>query len=129
MPDIVDRRLSRKDRAMLNLAKKVAETSMCTQKHGAVIVRGGRVLSLGVNKQRNDTMVYSPLTDRVTTHAEMDALSRVKNPHGATIYVARVNNLGEDRYSRPCDNCYKQLVAVGIKRIVYTEEYYMKGNS
>ena len=77
-------------------------------KHGAVVVRGGSVISVGVNKNRNHpTMVPSEhIKTHCSVHAEVDALRKVKNTKGATIYVARVGKNGQDRMSRPCDRCH-----------------------
>jgi len=35
-------------------ARKIAETSTCKQKHGAVLMQGARVLAVGINAFRND---------------------------------------------------------------------------
>ena len=91
-------------------------------KHGAVIVKGGRVLATGINKERNHPMKVSfeHIKTHCSVHAEIDALKKVDNAQGATIYVARVNRRGEDRNSRPCEYCYKDLKESGIKKIIYT---------
>jgi deoxycytidylate deaminase len=114
--------LSRKQKSFLNLAVRMAETSDVTHKHGAVIVRGGRVLSLGMNRWRNRDLLdtggdYNP---NITTHAEIDALSRISDPRGVTVYVARVGKNGDEKFSRPCDNCAKAMIAAGVKSVVYT---------
>jgi len=36
------------------------------------------------------------------------------------LYVARVNNRGEQKMSRPCPQCMQLLIDAGIKRVVYT---------
>ena len=101
----------------------MAESSDVISRHGAVCVRGGRVLSLGTNRWRNKYMPagnngdYNP---NITTHAEIDALSRVPDARGATIYVARINKRGGERFSRPCNNCIKALTVAGVKAVVYT---------
>lgn len=114
---------SHKDKARLALAMKVAAMSKCVTKHGAALYRGGSVLALGINTERNDHdfVEKSKILDICSTHAEMSALSRVKDAKGATIYVARVNRAGEARMSRPCAKCYRALEAAGVRRVVYTE--------
>jgi deoxycytidylate deaminase len=114
--------LSRKQRSLLDLAVRTAEASDVTQKHGAVLVKGGRVLSVGMNKWRNRDMILTvnEYSDALTTHAEQDALSRVKDARGAVIYIARVGKAGEERMSRPCEACAKALMDAGVKQIVYT---------
>lgn len=94
-------------------------------RHGAVLVRGGSVLSTGINRNRNHPLVFDPIEDArdsASTHAEMVAL-RKRWPatlRGATLYVARINKAGESRMSRPCNRCYMELVRAEIKEIVFT---------
>ena len=92
------------------------------QKHGAVVVKSGRVMAVGINKWRNHPSIIeqSKVKHECSVHAEVDAISRVNNARGATIYVARVNNSGEPLLSRPCDNCYTAILDAGISKIIYT---------
>lgn len=117
--------ISRTQKSFLNLAQKAAGASECVQRHGAVVVRGGSVLSIGVNKWRNDMSLTNDMFNDgrsadVSVHAEIDALSRVANPAGATIYIARINKAGEPRLSGPCNDCSEALDNAGITKIVYT---------
>ena len=118
--------LSNRDKAFLKLAIAAAETSECRQKHGAVLVSGGSVLAIGVNKTRNHPTVLiddTVIMSSASTHAEMDALRKARGHfyiRRSVIYVARVNKLGEPRYSRPCNTCYQALMKYGIKEVVYT---------
>lgn len=92
-------------------------------KHGAVIAKSGRVLSTGVNKDRNHPTIVSNehIKSHCSVHAEIDALKKATNVRGATIYIARVNKKGQPRMSRPCDSCYSEIIRNGIKKIVYTQ--------
>lgn len=91
-------------------------------KHGSVIVKGGRVISTGINKERSHPRIVSSehIKDHCSVHAEVDAIKKAKDVSGATIYVARVNRRGEARDSRPCKRCYEVIRKNGIKKIVYT---------
>lgn len=115
--------LSKQERNFLNLAAKVASSSDMRRRHGAVVVKSGRVLSVGINKFRNHPQQTA--VDRIkndcSVHAEIDAISRC-DPRGAAIFVARVNNAGIVKYSRPCDQCQKELEAAGIKKIIWSNE-------
>jgi len=115
---------SRRDKRFLDLALRAAAASDCKVQHGAVVVKGGRVLSIGINKYRNDP-AFVP-SDRAegrgtifSVHAECDALSRVSNAKGATVYIARIGKNGS-ALSRPCDNCTIELARVGVKAVCYT---------
>lgn len=112
--------LSRKEKSFLDLAMKMAEVSEVENRHGAVLVKNGRVLSLGVNKWRNKGLQLDDYLPVLTTHAEVDALSRVPDAAGAVLYIARAGRDGEARFSRPCKNCMAAIEAAGIKRIIYT---------
>jgi deoxycytidylate deaminase len=91
-------------------------------KHGSVIVKGGRVIGTGINKERNHPTIVSSehIKTDCSVHAEIDALKKVKDATGATVYVARVNRRGQARDSRPCNRCYSALRNNGIRKIVYT---------
>jgi deoxycytidylate deaminase len=121
IPEYVKVGVSNQQRNFLNIASKVAETSTMVQRHGAVVVKAGRVMSVGINKWRNPSLVsinyYDP---NLTVHAEIDALNRVPDAHGATIYVSRVDKFGQEQYSRPCSRCEKALADAGVKAVIYT---------
>lgn len=104
-------------------AVRVAQGSTYRWKHGAVVVRGGRVIGFAPNKFRNSPNVDS---DNVTDHAEAaiirELLKNYTDLRGGVIYIARISNAGEVRMSRPCVNCMKLIVEAGIKEIVYTND-------
>lgn len=115
---------SRRDSSFLDLALKLAESSDCSQKHGAVIVKSGRVMAMGVNKFRNDPAFVPSDTTRgrgtiFSVHAEVDALSRMADARGAVMYIARAGKSGP-ALSRPCDYCTEHLINAGIKAVSYT---------
>jgi len=103
----------------LNVAKKLAETSEENMKHGCVIVLGGSVQAMGINKRTNDPFFHKNL-HWLSEHAEAAALRRSNRTEGAVAYIARVNKHGEERMSRPCPKCMEALKSAGIKKIVYT---------
>lgn len=115
--------LSKKDKAFLSVARYFATKSNARNTHGAVIVKGGRVVGTGYNRNRNHPMIVSPehIKTNCSIHAEESAIRDagydVKN---AVIYVARVSKNGEDRDSKPCPRCSNLINESGIKRIVYT---------
>ncbi|ASR76603.1 deoxycytidylate deaminase [Streptomyces phage Samisti12] len=93
------------------------------QRHGAVIVKGGRVLSRGWNLLKNDPNNVSDehIERFCSVHAEAMAIARCKKAIGATIYIAR-NKSGNARHSKPCDACHAAIDAAGIARVVYTTD-------
>lgn len=117
--------LSNKDQAYLSVARYFAKKSKARNTHGAVIVKGGRVLGTGWNRDRNSPTIIDP--DRIkqdcSYHAEEVAIREAgSNLKGAVIYVARVNRQGKDRDSLPCEKCSDLIKEAGIKRVIYTSE-------
>ena len=114
--------LSNKQRSLLDVAVRAAEASEVDQRHGSVVVKSGRVMSIGVNKWRNRDLLKPEggYNTHLTVHAEIDALSRVTDARGAVVYIARVGKDGSEKFSRPCDRCAKALQDAGVKQVIYT---------
>lgn len=116
--------MSKSDKKYLDQACELATMSDCNYKHGAVIRKSGKTISVGINHGVNDPAY---LTDEVAAehaavHAEVAALNacRKVDLNGATIYVARVIKNGEPRMSKPCKRCQEALKARGIRKVFYT---------
>jgi deoxycytidylate deaminase len=118
--------LSKTNRSYLNVARYFATKSSSRNTHGAVIVKSGRVVATGWNKDRNHPTNVSPenIKTDCSFHAEEVAIrvAGEDNVRGAVIYVARVNKNGYDRDSKPCSKCASLIEKVGIKRVIFTME-------
>lgn len=118
------------DKNFINIAKELATASKCVSKQvGAVIVKDGRILSTGYNGTpagfincnehwKNEyTKEHHEWSKTYEIHAEMNAIIWAARKgisiEGATIYVTL----------EPCSECSKNLIASGIKRIVYEKSY------
>jgi pyrimidine deaminase RibD-like protein len=115
--------ISGRDIAYLSVARYFAKKSQAKNTHGAVVVKGGRVLGTGFNKNRNNPHYVSPehIKTDCSTHAEESAIRDAGcDVKGAIIYVARINKVGEDRDSKPCPRCLTLIKESGIKRIIHT---------
>ncbi|MEU6708114.1 hypothetical protein [Streptomyces wuyuanensis] len=104
-------------RAHIDLAIKQAGRSLCRYRVGAVLAKGGRVLARSSNRYRNHPGIDFR---HATFHAEEMLLRRTRIPHGATVYVARVNNAGGPMLARPCSRCQRALADGGASRVLYT---------
>lgn len=116
--------LSRSEKSFLSVARYLAAKSESRRKHGAVIVKSGRVVGTGYNKDTNNPMIMSPehIKTNCSRHAEIEAIRDANwNVRGAVLYVARVNNQGVDRDSKPCDRCQVVIEETQIKKVIYTE--------
>ena len=104
----------------IDLAYKVAALSECSMQHGAVIVRGGNILSIACNRRVTHPVSKGWAKDpkQITTiHAEQRALILCKAPtHNATLISVRLNG---DKRSRACRMCRALCYDAGIHTIVY----------
>lgn len=94
----------------------------------AAVVSGGRILSVGVNKsKKNGYVARNQYAEYCNTHAEIDALLKIKDPKvllGAKLFVMRLQRDRETIVSaKPCEMCYKAMLDAGIKRVYYTNEH------
>ena len=120
------RKLSKSRKRYFDLAKRAAmESTYGKLRHGAVVVKGGSIVSFGFNKsnhcqfgQRFRHMDKGPATQ----HAEISAILGLPRSatQGADVYVVRINNDCDWRMSKPCPMCEQALRFVGVKRVFYT---------
>ena len=118
------------DTNFINIALEISTASKCVSKQvGAVIVKDGRILSTGYNgtpagyKNCNEhwdgeyTKEHHDWSKTYEIHAEMNAIIWAARQgisiENATIYVTL----------EPCSECSKNVIASGIKRIVYLKPY------
>lgn len=74
---------------------------------------------MSVNLLRNSVRVTH---EHATIHAEIAALRKLKPGKHVTVYVARINNQGYPRMSKPCDKCLEYLIACNVDEVVYSTE-------
>ncbi|MFB5190471.1 deoxycytidylate deaminase [Alicyclobacillus fastidiosus] len=103
----------------------VAQRATCNRrKVGAVIVRNKRILTTGYNGSPpgmphcTDVGCWEVEGHCIRTiHAEQNAIAQAAlhgvSTDGSTIYIT----------AAPCVNCAKLLIAAGISRVVYADEY------
>jgi deoxycytidylate deaminase len=117
-------KLSNSEQAYLSVARYLSRKSQANKKHGAVVVKSGRVVGTGYNKDRNHPLFISPehIKTHCSRHAEVEAIREAKsNSSGAILYVARLNREGKDRNSKPCGLCEVVIRKAKIKKVIYTE--------
>ena len=120
------RKLSKSRKRYFDLAKRAAmESTYGKLRHGAVVVKGGSIVSFGSNKS-NHCQFGRRFRHRdrgdATQHAEISAILGMprSTTQGADLYVVRINNFCQWRMSKPCHMCEEALRFVGIKRVFYT---------
>lgn len=102
----------------LKIAIKLAMANPAPKwKLAAVAVRGGRILSVGLNCTQQNESPYG--TKPCLRHAETEALRRC-SIIPRTIYVARVSKKNIIKLAKPCEICYDAMVQSGVRQIIYT---------
>lgn len=110
----------------MGLAEHIATRSTCTRLHvGAVFIRDNRILATGYNGslpgRDHCTDVGCQLHNGScirTVHAETNAICQAAE-HGVSLkdswlYVTTL----------PCFSCYKQVLAAGVARVYYKDDYW-----
>lgn len=103
------------------ITKLIAKRSPCSRLNvGCILVKDNRIISTGYNGFLPNAPHNSIVIDnheQATVHAEQNCIAdcskRGINTNEAIAYITHY----------PCINCYKILVASGIKEINYIEEY------
>lgn len=100
---------------------RIALKTACLGEHprhlvGAIVVKGGKVLSKAANLSRP----YGVLNGGF--HAEERALREEIDYRGAVVIVVRVNKKTKIvGMSRPCERCMRVIISKGIKKIIYMD--------
>lgn len=110
----------------LNRARKEAGKSTFSRaRMGAVITKGGRVLSSGCNQTRYSK--YAARNQFKSIHAEEAAIIQIlRRPNGlqllagATIFITRIKKDGSTGLAKPCPQCQSLINSVGIKKVIHT---------
>lgn len=94
--------------------------------HACVIVRGGSILSEGINTPiRNSYVMRFGPHQNCSVHAETSALLRGRNRgvdlRGSVAYIVRLRKKDSTiAMSRPCPFCQETLRKFGIRRVKYS---------
>jgi deoxycytidylate deaminase len=85
----------------------------------AIIERGGRILSIGLNNMSRGHPAYFNGEFDKGIHAEFSALNQTRDASGADIHVFRFKRNGDHGDSKPCKHCMATMRSAGIKRVFY----------
>ena len=127
---IIPKTMNYKQSVIINYAIKIANKSMLTYQHAAVIVNNrGEILGEGYNK-----VVYTK-KNYYSIHAECacikDSIRKNKNKlkmYNLTLYIIRISYLNNNCYlrqSKPCENCKKVINEYAQKYNLKTIYYSM----
>ena len=104
-----------------DLAKLVSKRSPCHRLHvGCVLVKEKHIIATGYNgflPSCDHISIVQDGHEQATVHAEQNCISdcarRGVSVEGAEAYITHF----------PCISCYKSLVAAGVKKIYYLNDY------
>lgn len=130
-------RKTNRGRFFMDQIIKIIEKSEYPQKlkrhkHAAIIVKGGKIIGVGINSMKPHPMALPrnimntgerTLDEIYTIHAEMAAIRSVKNKEnlkGTTIFVGRLSDCWGETLSCPCPICTFYLKKYGIQRAIYS---------
>tara|TARA_B100001123_G_scaffold437566_2_gene570087 strand:- start:31036 stop:31449 length:414 start_codon:yes stop_codon:yes gene_type:complete len=119
---------SKRIQRYFELARRAASNSTYGNiSHGAILVKGGRVLKTSFNKDSFCSFgarFRSKDSGRATVHAEIGAVLGIPKEitQGANVFVVRVGKRGNFQMSKPCEMCMDVLRFVGVRRVFYTSD-------
>lgn len=114
--------ITSKDLRWMSVALKALDSSNHNKYHMVcVAIKGGKVVSVGVNSKGPPAFFIKGLKEQRGRHAEITCLSFLnkKDIKGATLYIAGKSVGGTIVLSRPCESCLPFIEKMGIRRIVY----------
>lgn len=111
-----------RDEKFINLAIKISKQSAHKFPIGAVITKGNKIISVGVNKNKtHPCQINYHLNKNGNIHAELDAIILCESDiSNSVLYVARLLKNGDFGIAKPCSSCMKIIGNYGIKKIIYT---------
>lgn len=108
-------------------AKKESEKSEYKLQVGAVVIKGGSLISSGYNEVRYCSVGSIKYTKfKESLHAERSALSKMnkEDVSGCSIYIYREGvTTKKPAMSKPCPQCFHMIKELGIKKIYFTVPY------
>ena len=115
--------ITTKDKKWNDLARKFLSTSTHSKyRMVAILVKGGRLISAGANKENSAPKRYvKQIRTNMSLHAEVCCLSGISKEasRGATIYIVGETAKGNSMLTAPCESCLSFIFHMDLKRIVY----------
>ena len=105
------------------VAKKIREKSNHRKKMSAVIIKHGKIISTGCNIQKTHPK-FADGKKSFSIHAEVSAILNSRTDlTNTTIYIYReIKNC--PAMAKPCNRCMAEIIEAGIKRIIYSVNYF-----
>lgn len=108
-----------------HIAIEEALRSQHSSKHGAVIVKNGKIISSSRNQYCSFDRIGNFKARIWSIHAEMNALQGLPRSvtRGADMYVVRVSKKNHEYMnSKPCKICSSLIKKAGIRNVYYSTD-------
>ena len=108
----------------LGVAIAEATRSEHNVKHGAVLVKKGKIIQSGRNQYCGMERIRHFNSRIWSIHAEMNVLGGLPRniTKGTDIMVVRVNSLGDIVNSKPCHICMSMIQSAGCRKVFYSND-------
>jgi deoxycytidylate deaminase len=108
----------------LGVAIAEATRSEHNVKHGAVLVKKGKIIQSGRNQYCGMERIRHFNSRIWSIHAEMNILAGLPRnmTRGADIMVVRVNSRGDIVNSKPCHICMSMIKNAGCRKVFYSTD-------
>ena len=108
----------------LGVAIAEATRSEHNVKHGAVLVKKGKIIQSGRNQYCGMERIRHFNSRIWSIHAEMNILAGLPRnmTRGADIMVVRVNSRGDIVNSKPCHICMSMIKNAGCRKVFYSND-------
>ena len=116
--------ITKKDYKFQKLGRKLLKLSTHPKyRMSCILVRGGRIISFGINKIGSPPPYVEKTYSNMGLHAEVDCLAGIskKSARGSTIYICGETFKGNHILTQSCHSCYNFLKTMNVKRMVYEE--------
>lgn len=116
-------KVTSKDYRFIGLAEGlIYQSNNEKYKLGAVLVKGGSVISTGVNR-KSARPFFVRNNGKESLHAEIDCLYWIdkKVSNGCVIYISGRSVAGNYIRTRPCTSCIDIIIKMGVRKIYYHE--------
>lgn len=115
------------------LIRRLCEESVDYQHRlGAILLKGGAVISIGINHTGSSKILrkYQHLRPQTLgIHAEVSAILGITKAEASkcVLIVGRVNSKGIFGLAKPCPMCQEILREMGVRKVYYTTGEYEEG--
>ncbi|OZB98169.1 deaminase [Paenibacillus sp. XY044] len=113
--------MSRHKKFIAFCLKKARKNRIDNYRLAATIIKGGRVIAVGVNSNKAGCLI-DPLYENKGVHAELDALCKLseKQIKGSIMYVAGWSKANNMITSKPCPKCQEYMKKFDLKAVYYS---------